>query len=1011
MSSPQDVKTELEFHGLSPSEVEASRREHGENVITPPPRDPIWKMFLEKFDDPVIRILLIAAVIAIIAGIFEGTYAEGIGIMVAVLLATTLAFFNEYSASKEFDVLNKANDDVPVQLSRGGAFTTVPRREIVVGDIVHAETGQEVPADGTVLKAVSLQVKEASLTGESQPIPKVATENVDALGDRGATYPSDQLLRGTMVVDGYGYFRVTAVGDQTEFGQSAREAVELTGEQTPLNEQLERLSKLIGVVGLGVAAATFTALVIRGGVTGDLALSAIQWTFALLVMTSVLVALVPVWLPIAFDGIELAGLGVRRPSWLGDEGASGPDDSPPAAREEDKASGGGLRLWLRALAAGVALFLVMMAITWPLGLVPVSPENWLPVEVGEKLLTYFMIAVTIIVVAVPEGLAMSVTLSLAYSMRQMMKSNNLVRKMHACETVGAATVICSDKTGTLTLSQMQVVEAGFPSLSGEGAGGTVEALIAEAIAANSTANLERPADGPPRPLGNPTEGALLLWLEGRGHDYIHSRANFKIHSCQPFSTERKYMATSGVSTVTGGDVLHVKGAPEVVLDHCSTILTAEGAVPLDDERRKQIAEHLNDLQAQAYRTLGLAMARGQDETGEWPAEGLPNGLTWLGFVAIADPIREEVPPAMLACRNAGISVKIITGDHPETAQQVARQIGLPAEDEGQHLDGAVFERLEDEQASEAADRLSILSRARPAHKMRIVELLQRRGEVVAVTGDGTNDGPALNQANVGLAMGRTGTEIAKEASDIILLDDSFRSIVNAVMWGRSLYGNIQKFILFQLTINVAALGIALLGPFIGVALPLTVIQMLWVNLIMDTFAALALATEPPQWSVMNRPPRDRHAFIIDRAMWTNLFGMAAVFLFLLILLLRWYQSDGVVTPYELSLFFTIFVMLQFWNLFNARCLGSTRSAFEGLTDNSWFLVIAGAILIGQVLIVQFGGETFRTVPLSLRDWFVILLVTSVVLWSGELIRRLRRLKFQTAKAAISPQKESEEVGV
>lgn len=972
------------LRGLSAAEVEERRREFGANVLTPPARDPWWKLFLEKFDDPVIRILMIAAVIAIGAGVVHGEYLEGIGIIIAVLLATSLAFINEYKANKEFDILNTVNDDVPIKVIREARFMAVPRKDIVVGDLVLIEAGEELPADGTLLEAVSLQVNESGLTGESEPNIKVARDNPQKDSLKKTTYPHDMVLRGSMALDGHGIFEVAAVGDSTEIGKTVRAAAEETGEVTPLNQQLEKLSKVIGVVGLLVAAGTFLALVVHGVVIGELALSGQQWTAAAVFAAGAAVALSLVWLPMIYDGLELA-FGMESPSWLG-----GDEDDTRAA----------VKRWLTVVTLGVLIVVVGLGAGYAMKFIPSTPNDWLPEGAAQKFLAYFMIAVTIIVVAVPEGLAMSVTLSLAYSMRKMTAANTLVRRMHACETIGAATVICSDKTGTLTMNEMRVFEAKYAALNGRLDPGTeLGSLIIENISANTTAHLGRDGAAATRALGNPTEGALLFWLEDQGIDYVMHRDAFPITYQLTFSTERKWMGTLGVSPRTSDPCFHVKGAPELVLARCTHVHTENGIEPLD-ARAEGIKNELIGFQKRGMRTLGMAYHNSMAYDDGMDIEQVAHGLTWLGFLAIADPVRPEVAPAVQACQRAGIKVKMVTGDNPDTAQEIAKQIGLweTSDNSDRHLKGPEFQSLTDEDASSASGRLKILSRAKPMEKVRLVRSLQAQGEVVAVTGDGINDCGALNYADVGLAMGRTGKAAAKEASDIILLDDSFRTIVDAVMWGRSLYENIQRFILFQLTINVAALGIAFLGPFIGVELPLTVIQMLWVNLIMDTFAALALATEPPHRDVLNRPPRSPKDFIVTKTMAVNIFGVAAFFLLVLIGLLKWVQRDATVSPYELSVFFTVFVLLQFWNLFNARCLGLSHSALSGISQNKGFIMIAAAIFVGQILIVQFGGHVFRTVPLTLKDWLIITVATSSVLWAGELWRLLRRIRSSPAVA-------------
>jgi len=931
------------FKGLSSAQVLESRLRNGSNVLTPPDRDPWWKEYLSKFEDPVIRILIVAAAIAIAVGIAEGRIAEGVGIIVAILLATGIAYWNEHRAAREFDILNQSNDEVPFKVLREEGYTSVPRKEIVVGDLVRVEVGEEIPADGNLLEATSLQVSEARLTGESRPVDKGL-----GIGEKGETYPKNRLMRGSTVIDGHGLFEISAVGDNTEIGKTARDSIDETDDETPLNKQLTKLSKVIGIVGLGMAALTFIALVSRAFFVGEISLSKQQWAVAASLFFGIAIALHRVWLPVVFDGLEIAGTGIESPAFLETEG---------------------ILPWIKGIAVGGLVGLLGIACV---GItVGLPSDSWLPAEAGRAFLSFFMIAVTIIVVAVPEGLAMSVTLSLAYSMRKMAAGNTLVRRLHACETIGAATVICSDKTGTLTQNEMRVVETTFGGISGKDLPKEEELrnLIIEGISANTTAHLSH-SSGEKSVLGNPTEGALLLWLDALGVDYIDIRAGFKADRQTTFSTERKTMATSGVSKSIGRPVSHSKGAPEIILAACDREWR-NGAVELKEDRRKEIEAQLRSCQARGMRTLGFAL----------------DGNIWLGFVAIADPVRSEVPDAIAACHRAGVAVKIVTGDNPETASEVGRIIGLGNIDP---VTGPVFADASDKEAGNLGTRLSILARARPKDKMRLVMLLKDRGHVVAVTGDGVNDGPALNHADVGLSMGKTGSAVAKEASDIILLDDSFNSIVNAIRWGRSLYANIQRFILFQLTINVAALVIALIGPFLDVALPLTVMQMLWINLIMDTFAALALATEPPDEGVMRRPPRPVDAFIVTRKMGINLFSTAFAFVIVLVGVLLFFKNRGDLATDGASrggtIFFTLFVLLQFWNLFNARCFGRSKSAFQGLGGNQSFLVIAAAIIGGQIVIVQFGGEAFRTVPLNLNDWLLLLGFSSLVLWAGEALR-------------------------
>ncbi|MBN1947176.1 MAG: calcium-translocating P-type ATPase, PMCA-type [Bradymonadales bacterium] len=975
--------------GLTAEQVLESRRLHGANLLTPPPRVPLWRQYLEKFDDPVIRILTIAAVLAILVGIGNGHYVEGIGIIVAILLATGLSFLNEYRANRAFEILNKSSDETPVKVLRDGSYQQVARRDIVVGDLVVLELGEEVPADAEVLESVSFQIDQSSLTGESLPVSKVPVGT--ALESQDDALPRDHVYRQTLVSDGNALVRVNAVGDSTMAGHTAREAAAPEVEETPLNQQLTRLSKLIGVIGFAVAGATFFSLTIHGALTGKLALSGEQWLVLATLVGCVLVMAIRVWLPILFDGISFFTPRIKSPAWL--------------------ESGGG-RSWLVVVGGGLGLLVLLLAVYQVTGLADLDPSLWFGSSTVqravEKLLAYFMIAVTLIVVAVPEGLAMSVTLSLAYSMRKMTAQNNLVRKMRACETIGAATVICSDKTGTLTLNQMHIRNTFFPLvpeehlLSRPDTLSQQERLIVEAMAANSTAHLGRQANGELRVLGNPTEGALLRWLDAHSEDYEKHRLAFHISQQWTFRTERKFMATLGHPPDGQTARLHVKGAPEILLDRCRVVATPTDFQPISTIR-DEVEQSLKEYQQRGMRTLAFAY---QDEV-QAPEgseiEELATDLVWLGFVAMEDAVRPEVPPAIRACAEAGVKVKIVTGDTPLTAMEIARQIGLWKDQDGADriITGKEFAELSDPEVQEAVGRLKIISRARPMDKLRLVAALQRRGEVVAVTGDGTNDAPALNRAHVGLAMG-SGTAVAKEASDIVLLDDSFGSIVTGILWGRSLYENIQRFILFQLTINVAALGTAFLGPFLGVDLPLTVIQMLWVNLIMDTLAALALATEPPNPAVLKRPPRARNAFIINPPMTRGILGTGFLFLLFFIGLLLWFKGEGAtggtgeLGARQATLFFAIFVFAQFWNIFNARALGTLRPFYSNFFGNLWFVFIVAGILVGTVIMVQIGGEVFRTIPLSALDWILVIGGTSVVLWVGEALRFFGRRRSSSA---------------
>lgn len=845
--------------GLSDEQVGQSRKRCGLNVLTPPRRISLWKLYLDKYRDPIIQILLVAALISLVLAFIEHNFMETIGIFVAVFLATTVGFYFERDAAKKFHILTALSEEQPVKVRRNGRVIEIPRRDVVVDDIVLIEVGDEVPADGVLLSCADLQINESSLTGEP-----MTEKSLDEGGD--GAYSRNVVLRSTMVMNGRGEFRVTAVGDATEIGKVAAKSTEQTAVKTPLYVQLDKLATMISKVGSIVSVAAF----------------------------------------VLFLGHDI----LTNPVWGGKD------------------------------------YLYM----------------------ADLVLEYFMMAVTLIVMAVPEGLPMAVTLSLALNMRRMLKSNNLVRKLHACETMGAVTVICTDKTGTLTQNQMQVDTLLLKHGS--------EHLLHLAIAVNTTAELDND-----RGIGNPTESALLLWLKAKGHDYAELRKQCTVVSQQPFSTERKYMSTRVLAE--GTQYLFVKGAPEIVLAKCD----------LDDKEKQKAQEEFADFQRKAMRTLAFAYQKAEDEK-----------MTLQAIVAIADPLRKEVPAAVQECRKAGIEVKMVTGDTAATAFEIGKQIGIFEEDntsigadgemtplEEQMITGEQWEGLSDEEAYKRALNIRVMSRARPTDKQRLVTMLQKHGEVVAVTGDGTNDAPALHYAHVGLSLG-SGTSVAKEASDMTLLDDSFKSIANAVMWGRSLYRNLQRFLFFQLVVNVAALLLVLGGSIIGTEMPLTVTQILWVNLIMDTFAALALASLPPSHEVMKEKPRKASDFIITRSMGAGILFCGISFFVVMFAFLVYCErrGRGGVDTHELTWFFTTFVMLQFWNLFNAKALGSNRSAFRHFLQDKGMQLVLLLVLAGQWLIVTFGGEMFRTQPLSLKEWAIIIGSTSLVLWTGELYRAAKR---------------------
>ncbi len=957
-----DVKQH--YSGLTDAQVKESREKFGSNLLTPPQKTPLWKLFFEKFQDPIIRILLIAALLSLCISFIHNEYAETIGIFCAIFLATGVAFWFEMDANKKFDILNQVNDDVMIKVIRNGNLQEVPKKDIVVGDIVLLETGEEIPADGELLEAISLQIDESCLTGELMIDKTTNPEDFDSE----ATYPSNWVMRGTKVLDGHGIMEVKQVGDATQYGQVAEKATEISGEETPLNRQLNGLAKFIGVAGFALAILTFGTLFIK-----DLITHPITWgQFGLLgaVMAGGGIALSKVWVPILYDAFSLAGKEKSLPRCINRFG------------------------WLTWFIFGTIIFVIICGIGVLFGVNPLNSSSWINIEEANRILQYFMIAVTLIVVAVPEGLPMSVTLSLALSMRRMLQTNNLVRKMHACETMGATTVICTDKTGTLTQNQMRVFQSNFfPLKNQELTDNTASNLIKEGIAANSTAFLDYSDPQKVSTIGNPTEAALLLWLHNKGIEYAPLRENAHVDKQLTFSTERKYMATLVNSPLIGKKVLYMKGAPEIVLSKCKTVETSEGEKPVSEYTR-QIEEQLLAYQNQAMRTLGFAY-KIINEDNKLPIPELADtGLIFLGFVAISDPVREDVPAAVAECLNAGIQVKIVTGDTTATAREIARQIGIwkPEDTDENIITGTDFEALPDNEAFERVKKLKVMCRARPTDKQRLVELLQKDGQIVAVTGDGTNDAPALNHANVGLSMG-TGTSVAKEASDITLLDDSFKSIATAVMWGRSLYQNIQRFLLFQLTINVVALVIVFLGSIFGHELPLTVTQMLWVNLIMDTFAAGALASLPPNKEVMKDKPRKNEAFIVTPPMRNQILWIGLAFVaFLMGLLYYFTNAEGEINRHDLACFFTIFVMLQFWNLFNAKAFATGKSAFNRLLHDTGFITVALLIIIGQFFIVTFGGDVFRTVPLSWQDWLLIIGSTSLVLWIGEIFRLFGKKK-------------------
>ncbi|MFV0536645.1 MAG: calcium-translocating P-type ATPase, PMCA-type [Dysgonomonas sp.] len=967
-----------QYSGLTDKQVKENRAKYGANILTPPKKEPLWKLFLKKFEDPIIRILLIAAFLSLGISIIHNEYIETIGIFCAILLATGVSFWFEMDASKKFDVLNQVNDEDMLMVMRNGNVGQVAKKDIVVGDIVLLEIGNEVPADGELIEAVSMQIDESCLTGELSIDKTTDPEHFE----EGVTYPSNWILRGTKVINGHGVFEVKRVGDTTEFGKVAEKATEKVEGQTPLNRQLDSLAKFIGVVGLILAALTFSVLVIKDVLLdSSVPVSIGQLSLLGAAILGVVIAMIKVWMPIIYDGLELTGRKMHLPNSVKEGG------------------------WLRWFATGAVVTIAIASLGYIFGVNPLDSTSWVSIDTAAEILQAFMVAVTLVVVAVPEGLPMSVTLSLALSMRRMLKMNNLVRKMHAVETMGATTVICTDKTGTLTQNQMQVSSTNFYGLENQVlTDSEASRLIIGNISVNSTAFIDFSNPTKPSALGNPTEGALLLWLNQSKILYSNIRNKEEIQDQLPFSTERKYMATLVNSPKLRKRVLYVKGAPEVVLGKSKEVTTTDGLVSVN-EYKDIVDKQLLQYQNQAMRTLGFAYKYvSEDDQSSVDELALGGDLIFLGVAGISDPVRPDVPDAVKQCLNAGVGVKIVTGDTYGTAKEIGRQIGIWNDevDTDENIIGGIdFENLSDEEALERVQGLKIMCRARPTDKQRLVHLLKQKDEIVAVTGDGTNDAPALNYADVGLSMG-SGTSVAKEASDITLLDDSFSSIATAVMWGRSLYKNIQRFMLFQLTINVAALLIVFLGSIFGQELPLTVTQMLWVNLIMDTFAAGALASLPPDPNVMSSKPRKNSDFIVTPSIAKHILITGFIFVVLLLGMMYYFSSPEHLNSffsyiseedrgrYFLSYFFTVFVLLQFWNMFNAKAYYTGKSAFAGLSKSAGFEVVALIILIGQVLIVTFGGDVFRTMPLTIQDWGIIIGGTSFTLWIGEIMRFINR---------------------
>lgn len=949
------MKTNTHKIGLTDSEVSQSRLEHGANILTPPRKVPIWKLLLEKFNDPIIKILIIAAILSLIIGYTNGEYTESIGIFVTIILATCISFWFEYDANKKFDILNQVNDDTLVKCYRNNKITEVAKKDIVVGDHVILGLGDEIPADGTIIESISLQIDESCLTGE---LVVDKTSNPDFFSTD-STYPSNHLLRGTKVLDGSAEMIVTEVGDKTEYGKTAQKATEINTEPSPLSKQLSQLAKLIGIIGFTGSILIFIILCIKDIIHGVIVFTPIQLFTSLSLIISLIIASTKFWLPFLYDGFEIITKQVRSlPKFISNKGYT-----------------------IFAI-IGLLSFSLLMLLGYTLGINPLEKSSWIGFKEAAIILQYFMVAVTLIVVSVPEGLPMSVTLSLALSMKRMLKANNLVRKMHATETMGATTVICTDKTGTLTKNQMTVYDTHFFNKSSQGLNLQEydDILIADSLSINSTAHI----DNSKKAVGNPTEAAFLLHLDAQNIDYIAQRESVELIEQISFSTERKYMLSIVESKKLNKKILYIKGAPEILLSLSKTVKYNNDFLPIS-QVQSEIETLLYDYQSKAMRTIGFAYEIIEDDLPRTQNGNIINSnLVFLGIAAISDPVREDVRNAVNNCRDAGINIIMVTGDTQLTAQEIGKQSGIINNEDHIILTGPEFASKTDDEIIGLLPKLKILCRARPNDKQRLVLLLQKAEQIVAVTGDGTNDAPALNHADVGLSMG-SGTSVAKEASDITILDDSFNSITSAVLWGRSLYQNIQKFIVFQLTINITAMVLIFISSILGHDLPLTVTQMLWVNLIMDSFAAAALASLPPNDEVMKHKPRKNKDFIISKSMRnTILLSSTCFIIILLIMLFIFADENGDISTYNLSVFFTSFVMLQFWNLFIVKTLDSNKSAFKLLLKNKAFLLIGAIILVGQIIIVEFGSEVFRTTPIKLIDWLIIIFSTSLIFILNEI---------------------------
>ncbi|GAY37277.1 hypothetical protein CUMW_027810 [Citrus unshiu] len=902
------LKTNLE-KGIPGDDVDLLKRRSafGSNTYPRKKGRSFWMFLWEAWQDLTLIILMIAAAASLALGIKtegieEGWY-DGGSIAFAVILVIVVTAVSDYRQSLQFQNLNEEKRNIHLEVIRGGRRVEVSIYDLVVGDVVPLNIGDQVPADGVLISGHSLSIDESSMTGESKIVHKDSKDPF--------------LMSGCKVADGNGTMLVTSVGINTEWGLLMASISEDSGEETPLQVRLNGVATFIGIVGLTVALIVLVVLLAR-----------------------------------FFTG------------------------------HTKNADG---------------------SIQFRAGKTKVSHA----VDGAIKILT---VAVTIVVVAVPEGLPLAVTLTLAYSMRKMMADKALVRRLSACETMGSATTICSDKTGTLTLNQMTVVEAYVggrkidPTDSNSQLSPMVTSLLVEGIAQNTTGSVYLPPNGGEAEVsGSPTEKAILQWGMKLGMNFEAVRSECSVLHVFPFNSLKK---RGGVAVQLPNSEVHIhwKGAAEIVLDSCTRYIdTDDHLVEMDEDKLLTFKKAIEDMAscslrcvAIAYRTYERERVPDEEELSRW---ALPeDNLVLLAIVGIKDPCRPSVKDAIRLCRIAGVKVRMVTGDNIQTARAIALECGILTSEadatEPNIIEGKSFRALSDTQREEIAEKISVMGRSSPSDKLLLVQALRKRGDVVAVTGDGTNDAPALHEADIGLAMGIQGTEVAKESSDIIILDDNFASVVKVVRWGRSVYANIQKFIQFQLTVNVAALVINFVAAVSSGDVPLNAVQLLWVNLIMDTLGALALATEPPTDHLMQRSPVGRREPLITNIMWRNLLIQASYQVSVLLVLN--FQGKRILNlerdsnahsnKVKNTLIFNSFVLCQIFNEFNAR-KPDEKNIFRGITKNRLFMGIVAVTLVLQILIIQFLGKFASTTRLNWKHW-IISVVIGFISWPLAILGKL-----------------------